>query len=67
MDNRGLIATIVSVVAVVLVVGFIITSLVNVGERNRKKGIEMHQTCVEAGFSGWNQRYGCIGGSGNGS
>lgn len=65
METKSLIATLAGIIAVTLVVVFVITSLVNIGERNRKKGIEMHQVCVEAGFSGWNNYYGCIGGSGN--
>lgn len=60
--------TIIGVVislAVLAGIVFMTITLTNVGERNRQKGIQMHETCVEAGFSGWRNNIGCIGGSGD--
>jgi len=53
-------------VAVLAGIIFLILTLTGVGERNREKVVEMHTTCVEAGYSGWDDYYGCIGGPGNG-
>jgi len=63
-NTRDAIIGVAITLAVLAGIVFIIVTLTNVGERNREKVVEMHTTCVDAGFSGWDDYYGCIGGSG---
>lgn len=65
MDSKQFIVTIVSVLAVLVLILSVIGVMYSSSIKNRERDLKMNSICVEAGFSGWRSTIGCIGGSGN--